>query len=589
MSPAHQPVPAHAPTARRPRPVRRVLLVVAALVAAALAASGPAAPAVAQAPFHGSTGGTSLNAPIVGMAPTPTGAGYWLVASDGGIFAFGDAGFFGSTGAMRLNAPIVGMAASAHGYWLVARDGGVFAFGDAAFHGSPAPTIGSATAVGLVPTATRGGYWVVASDGRVWAYGDATATTTRSGGHAPTSAVVGFAPRPNGDGFWTVTGNGAVASYGGAVHRGDVEGTALARPIVGISATPSGEGYWLVASDGGIFAFGDAPFLGSTGGWPLNRPIVGMAPTLDASGYWLVASDGGIFAFPYSGPPPVPPTTGPSIAGCPVLPADSAWNQRVDGLAVHPRSQAWVNRLGATNRAHPDFGANWNGGPFGIPYIVVGPEQPDVPVTFTSWPGESDPGPYPIPLDAPIEGGGDRHVLAIDSGTCRLYEMFAATSTPTGWRAANGAVWDLRNGGERPRGWTSADAAGLPIFPGLARYDEVAAGSIDHALRVTVSCSYDGYVLPATHAAGGSDLNCPPMGARLRLRADRIDPANYTGQSRVIVQAMLTYGLIVADNGSSWYVSGAPDARWSDQDLNQIKGLRGNDFEFVYTGETIPG
>jgi hypothetical protein len=577
---------------RRPvRPVRRALVAVAALVAAVLTAVVGPAPAGAQAPFHGSTGGLRLNAPIVGMSPTPSGGGYWLVATDGGIFAFGDAPFYGSTGAMRLNAPIVGMAASTNGYWLVARDGGVFAFGDATFYGSPSSAVGGGSVVGLVPTASRHGYWVVGSDGRVWAYGDASAAAPRSGGHAPTSPVVGFAPRPGGDGFWTVTASGAVASYGAAVHRGDVEGTALVRPVVGIATTPSGNGYWLVASDGGIFAYGDAPFLGSTGGWPLNRPIVGMAPTTDASGYWLVASDGGIFAFPYSGPPPTPPPpAGPSIAGCPVMPADSPWNQRVDTLAVHPSSSVWQGRLG-NGGAHPDFGANWNGGPFGIPYIVVGADQPDVPIDFVAYGNESDPGPYPIPTNAPVEGGsqstGDRHVLAIDAGNCHLYELYRAFPQSGRWRADSGAVWDLAAGGLRPLGWTSADAAGLPIFPGLVRYDEVAAGAINHALRVTVSCTQQGFILPATHEAGVSDTRCPPMGARMRLRADRINPANYHGQSRVIIQAMLTYGLIVADNGSSWYVSGAPDARWSDDDLNQIKGLRGGDFEFVYTGEIL--
>jgi len=248
-----------------------------------------------------------------------------------------------------------------------------------------------------------------------------------------------------------------------------------------------------------------------------------------------------------------------------------------------------VSSAGAGSNLHADFGSGeWDAGPIGIPYVTVAGNQPRVPITF-EYDDESDRGPYPIPANPPIEGGphsdGDRHVLVVDTGDCRLYELYRAFPEGAGWRADSGAVWDLRAGGYRPAGWTSADAAGLPILPGLARYDEVAAGRIDHALRITVSCSQAGYILPATHFAATGGTDCPPMGARVRLRSDRIDPADYSGQSRVVVEALLTYGAIVADNGSSWYISGAPDARWSDDDLNQIKGLVGADFEFVSTGE----
>ena len=236
---------------------------------------------------------------------------------------------------------------------------------------------------------------------------------------------------------------------------------------------------------------------------------------------------------------------------------------------------------GGNKNLHPDFGG---GGAYGIPYITVPGTQPMVPVNFTDYGDESDPGPYPIPLDAPIEGGGDRHVLAIDRDRCKLYELFAATPRGTRWDAASGAVFDLRSNELRPEGWTSADAAGLPIFPGLVRYDEVARGRIDHALRFTVSQTQRGYIHPATHFASSStDPNRPPMGLRFRLKAG-FDTSPYTGQARVILEALKKYGMIVADNGSNWYITGAMDPRWNDIDLRQLKSVPGSAFEVVDTG-----
>jgi hypothetical protein len=217
----------------------------------------------------------------------------------------------------------------------------------------------------------------------------------------------------------------------------------------------------------------------------------------------------------------------------------------------------------------------------------VGAGQPEVPIDFTDYAAESDPGPYPVPASAPVEGAGeegDRHVLVLQRGACRLYELYAATRRGRGWEAASGARFDLRSNALRPDGWTSADAAGLPILPLLARYPEVAAGRIDHALRVTVARTQRGFIHPATHfASSSSDGALPPMGLRLRLKAS-YSLAGFHGQSLVILRALRRYGLIVADNGSSWYVTGAPDRRWDDADLDQLKRVPGTAFEAVRTG-----
>ncbi|MFN8133452.1 MAG: hypothetical protein U0R70_18060 [Solirubrobacteraceae bacterium] len=274
---------------------------------------------------------------------------------------------------------------------------------------------------------------------------------------------------------------------------------------------------------------------------------------------------------------------GPTIGGCPVFPASNAWNRDVSRLPVHPRSRAFVASINANGNRflHADFGGN---GQYGIPYLTVPATQPRLPVRFTEYGDESDPGPYPIPLRAPIEQGSDRHVLAVQRGACRLYELYHAQRGQGSWRAGNGAVFDLRSNRLRPAGWTSADAAGLPILPGLARYDEVRAGSIRHALRFTVSESQRGYISPARHfASDNRDPNVPPMGLRLRLKAG-YPLGRFRGQARVILVALKRYGMIVADNGSDWFISGATDRRWSDDDLNQLKSVPGSAFEAVTTG-----
>lgn len=275
------------------------------------------------------------------------------------------------------------------------------------------------------------------------------------------------------------------------------------------------------------------------------------------------------------------------------FPASDPWNTRVDAAPVDPASATLIASIGAEAMLHMDFGASWDGGPFGIPYVVVGADQPKVAVSFDAA-DESDPGPYPIPPDAPVEGGaaadGDRHVLVVDASTRTLYELYDAHPQPDGsWHAGSGAVFDLEAGTARPAGWTSADAAGLPILPGLVRYDEVAAGHIDHAIRFTVSSTRRAFVAPATHwASADPDPALPPMGLRVRLRAD-FDVSGYPTQARVILEAMQTYGMIVADNGSDWFVSGTPDSRWYDDQLNTLKDVPGGAFEVVTTGPVTAG
>lgn len=277
---------------------------------------------------------------------------------------------------------------------------------------------------------------------------------------------------------------------------------------------------------------------------------------------------------------------GASLNGRRPFPADNPWNLDVSRAPVDPSSATLIASCG-TRTLHADFGTVWNGAPNGIPYVVVSGAQGRVPVAFTHA-GESDPGPYPIPRDAPVEGGlqgtGDRHVLVVDRDAWKLYELFDAHPVNGGasWRAGSGAVFDLSGNALRPAGWTSADAAGLPIFPGLVRYDEaVERAEIRHALRFTCPTRRRAYVPPARHwASSRTDPALPPMGMRVRLRAS-FDETGLAPEVRAIVRAMKTYGMFLADNGSAWYVSGAPDPRWSDDNLRQLARVRGTDFEVV--------
>ena len=277
-----------------------------------------------------------------------------------------------------------------------------------------------------------------------------------------------------------------------------------------------------------------------------------------------------------------------SLQGARPFPDDNPWNTPIDSDPVDPDSDLLIDAIGRTATLHPDFGADWNGGPFGIPYVVVSGLTPKVPVSF-QYEEESDAGPYPIPPGAQIEGGatsqGDRHILVIERDNWKLYELFASYPSGTGYSAGSGAIFDLSSNALRPAGWTSADAAGLPIFPGLVRYDEVMEGNvIRHALRFTAGRTRRAYVYPARHYASAStDTSLPPMGMRVRLKAG-FDISGFPPGARVVLQALKTYGMILADNGGNWFLSGAPDSRWNDNELNTLKRLTGNEFEVVKMG-----
>jgi len=290
-----------------------------------------------------------------------------------------------------------------------------------------------------------------------------------------------------------------------------------------------------------------------------------------------------------------PAGAGPAGASsCPLFPRTSDWNQRVDGLPVARNSGAIVRAIGLEDHVHADFGSGrYEGRPIGIPYATVPARQRRVPVSF-EYADESDRGPYPIPRDVPIEGGtgsdGDRHVIVVDRSRCRLYELFAAYPAEGGrrWRAGSGAIWKLRSNRLRPRGWTSADAAGLPILPGLARPEELRRGGIDHALRFTAPRTRRAYVYPARHWASDSDdPDLPAMGQRVRLRAS-FPTSGFPRQARAVLRALKRYGMILADNGSPWFVSGVPSARWDNDDLHALHRVAGRDFEVVDTS-SLPG
>jgi hypothetical protein len=334
------------------------------------------------------------------------------------------------------------------------------------------------------------------------------------------------------------------------------------------------------------------------------KPYVALLLTIALNACGGGASAGSVGA-PPSGPLIVTPTATPTaptgsvpiVSGCQIFPSDNPWNTDISNYPLDPNSAIYINTIlndgsGQTN-LHPDFGQDPT---YGIPFVIVPQNQPTVPVTFT-YADQSDPGPYPIPPNVPIEGGpsasGDRHVLVLQQGTCSLYEMW--DSQPVGggtsWTAGSGALFNLNSNALRRDGWTSADAAGLPIFPALVKCQEVAAGSIDHALRVSFQNSQSGFIHPATHDAGTNNPYYPPMGLRLRLKSN-YDISGFTGASKIILTAMKTYGMFVADNGSDWYFQGEgtgnnPSSCWNDDDLNQLKSVPGSAFEVVETGQIL--
>ena len=361
---------------------------------------------------------------------------------------------------------------------------------------------------------------------------------------------------------------GAAGNEGG--HRAVVPGLSGGAGFAAVTATMT-----------------EGPSPASTGtaiATPFGSPTATVSPTLTTP-----ESEPSVVATPTT----VVQANAPIVGGCQVFPSDNPWNTDVSILPLDPNSggyMAAIADLGGNQKLHPDFGS-FSG--YGIPFVVVPQSQPGVPITFTAYGDESDPGPYPVPLDAPVEGGpdsdGDRHVLVLQEETCKLYELYRAFPVGAGWEADSGAVFDLGSNALRPDGWTSADAAGLPILPGLVRYEEAQSGSINHAIRVTFSSTQRAYIHPATHwASNDTNPNLPPMGLHLRLKAS-FETSGYTGHARVILEAMKRYGVIVADNGSNWFFTGASDPRWDDDNLDQLKEVPGSAFEVVDTGEDVVG
>lgn len=285
---------------------------------------------------------------------------------------------------------------------------------------------------------------------------------------------------------------------------------------------------------------------------------------------------------------PVQPTPGAKTGNTQIFPHDNSWNKDISTEPIDPNSDKLIASIGNNVNLHPDFGTVWENKLIGIPYNVVGPNHAKVKVTF-HYASESDSGPYPIPPNALVEAGSDKHVIVLDTANHKLYELYNATrNSDNSWKAGSGAIYDLTSNKLRPDYYTSADAAGLPIFPGLVRYEEVAIKKeINHALRFTVQNSRNAFVHPATHGASDSyDSNLPPMGMRVRLKSS-FDISKFTPNIQVILKALKKYGMFLADNGSNWYVSGSPDSRWSDEELNQIKTIKGSNFEVVKMGTVV--
>lgn len=385
--------------------------------------------------------------------------------------------------------------------------------------------------------------------------------------------------------------------------------------LTGINPSSVGTGNFTLTVTGSKFVSGAQVLLGTT---PLQTTF-GSATQLTATGF---ANSSGTYAVSVSNPNPgssasssvnLQVTGSPQASNCSSMslgqgaslngfvpfPADSLWNRDISNDPVDSNSTAIISFIGGTIGVHADFGAGqYRGSTIGIPYLIVGSQQAPVTVNFTAYGSESDLGPMPIPVTAPIEGfpnpgTGDRHVLVLDNSTCFLYELYSSVVSGNSWNAGSAAVWDLLSNEQRPYTWTSADAAGLPIFPGLARYDEVAAGKINHALRFTLQNSRAAIVPPASHwAANSSSASAAPMGMRMRLKAN-FNVSTYSAANQVILNALKKYGMIMADNGSNLYLSGAPDDRWDNNDLHVLGQVKASDFEVVqmtplYTQNTVP-
>ena len=389
----------------------------------------------------------------------------------------------------------------------------------------------------------------------------------------PTPIVTGINPSSVGTGNFTLTLTGSKFVAGAQVLFGTTPLQTTFGSATQLTATGS-------ASSSGTYAVSVSnPSPGSSASSPVNLQVTGSPQASSCSGMSL--------------------GQGASLNGFVPFPADSLWNRDISNDSVDSNSTAIINFIGSTTGMHADFGAGqFQSSTIGIPYLIVGGQQPPVTVNFTAFGSESDPGPMPIPVTAPIEGypnpgAGDRHVLVLDNSTCFLYELYSATVSGNSWNAGSAAVWDLLSNEQRPYAWTSADAAGLPIFPGLTRYDEVAAGEINHALRFTLQQSRAAIVPPASHwAANSSNASAAPMGMRMRLKAS-FNVSAYSPANQVILNALKKYGMIMADNGSNMFLSGAPDDRWDNTGLHALGQVQASDFEVIqmtplYTQSTLP-
>ena len=389
----------------------------------------------------------------------------------------------------------------------------------------------------------------------------------------PTPVLTGISPASTNLGSYTltVTGSGFVSGAQVVVGPSALITTYLSSTQLTATGTTSAAGTYSVTVQN--------PDPGSSSSSGLNFQVNGSQQALNCSRMSV--------------------GTGASLNGFLPFPIDNLWNKDISSSPVDPNSAAVISYIGPTVGIHPDFGSGlYNGSSIGIPYTVVGSSQPLIPVTYTAYGSESDPGPMPIPLSANIEGypnpgNGDRHVLVLDNANCFLYELYSSYPQSTSWNAGSGAVWDLLADEQRPYTWTSADAAGLPIFPGLVRYDDVAAGAINHAIRFTLQNSSAGFTPPASHwAATTGNTTAPPMGTRLRLKVT-FDVSSFSSTNQVILNAMKKYGLILADNGSSMYISGAPDSRWDNSDLHNLGAVTTSDFDVIqitplYTSANVP-
>jgi hypothetical protein len=389
----------------------------------------------------------------------------------------------------------------------------------------------------------------------------------------PTPVLTGISPASTNLGNFTITLTGSNFLSGATVY---INSTALATTFVSSTElTATGN-----ATSAGTFSItATNPGPGSSSSSAQNFQVNGSAQTSSCSQMSI--------------------GQGASLNGFVPFPSDNLWNKDVSSASVDPNSAAYINYIGPSVGLHPDFGAGeYDGSYMGIPYTVVNGSQSMISINYQAYGSESDPGPMPIPLTAPIEGypnpgTGDRHVLVLDAANCFLYELYSSYPQASSWGADSGAVWDLLADEQRPYTWTSADAAGLPIFPGLVRYDEVAAGAINHAFRFTLQNSAAGFVPPASHwAATTSDTNALPMGARLRLKSS-VDISGFSASNQVILTAMMKYGIILADNGSSMYITGTPDSRWNNDDLHTLNQITTSDFEVLeltplYTSANIP-